>query len=132
MTHNAKFAVKIAILTVGLVGTFLAGSTKKIALADGGPLILCPPKTSCAPIGVVADGGPILVCPPDPKHPCSNNLPPVSVADGGPILVCPPSQKNCNNNLPPPPASVADGGSILVCPPNPQKPCSNNLPPMIG
>jgi len=131
MTHNAKFAVKIAILTVGLVGTFIAGSTKKITLADGGPLILCPPKTSCAPIGVVADGGPILVCPPNPQKPCSNNLPPVSVADGGPLPLCAPSDTKCQKQNPLP-LNVADGGPILVCPPDPKHPCSNNLPPMIG
>jgi hypothetical protein len=41
---NAKLAVRIAILAVGMVGTFVAGSVQAIPVADGGPIILCPPK----------------------------------------------------------------------------------------
>jgi hypothetical protein len=42
---NAKLAVRIAILVVGLVGTFIVASTQPISLADGGPIFVCPPKT---------------------------------------------------------------------------------------
>lgn len=41
---NAKLAIRIAILTVAMVGTFIAASFQPISAADGGPLILCPPK----------------------------------------------------------------------------------------
>jgi len=76
-TANAKLALRIAILTVGLIGTFIAARGQSVS---------------------VADGGPILVCPPNDKH-CQVNLPAVG-ADGGPILVCPPNDKNCQVNLP--------------------------------
>jgi len=49
-----KHAIRIAILTVGLVGTFLVAAVPQVPTADGGP---------------------IFVCPPSDKH-CSNNLPP--------------------------------------------------------
>ncbi len=39
-----KRAVRIAILIVGLVGTFLTATVPLVPAADGGPLILCPPK----------------------------------------------------------------------------------------
>lgn len=43
---NAKLAIRIAVLTVGMVGAFLAASVQPIATAtDGGPLILCQPGT---------------------------------------------------------------------------------------
>lgn len=41
-----KRAVRIAILIVGLVGTFLAAAAPQVPTADGGPLILCPPKAT--------------------------------------------------------------------------------------
>ncbi|HEX3822097.1 MAG TPA: hypothetical protein VHW45_17335 [Candidatus Sulfotelmatobacter sp.] len=41
---TAKTAVSIAILVVGMVGTFMAGSFQPVSAADGGPLILCPPR----------------------------------------------------------------------------------------
>jgi len=45
---NAKLVAKIAILTAVMIGTFLAASVQPIPTADGGPLILCPPKsTTC-------------------------------------------------------------------------------------
>jgi hypothetical protein len=56
MKMNAKLAIRIAILTVGLVGAFVAANTQPVS---------------------VADGGPILVCPPGDKH-CQVNLPPMS------------------------------------------------------
>ena len=42
---NAKLAIRIAILTAVMVGTFIAGSVQQVPVADGGPLILCPPRT---------------------------------------------------------------------------------------
>jgi hypothetical protein len=42
-----KRAIRIAILTVGLVGTFIAASVQQVPAQDGGPIPLCPPKTSC-------------------------------------------------------------------------------------
>jgi hypothetical protein len=42
-------AIRIAILMVGLVGTFLAATAQQVPAKDGGPLILCPPNTRCAP-----------------------------------------------------------------------------------
>ncbi|HVN22223.1 MAG TPA: hypothetical protein VMU05_25780 [Dongiaceae bacterium] len=39
-----KRAVRIAILIVGLVGTFLTATVPLVPAADGGPLILCPPR----------------------------------------------------------------------------------------
>jgi hypothetical protein len=41
---NAKLAIGIAILMVGMLGTFVAASFQPVPAADGGPLILCPPK----------------------------------------------------------------------------------------
>ena len=41
---NAKLAIRIVILAVGMVGTFIAASVQPISAADGGPLILCPPR----------------------------------------------------------------------------------------
>jgi hypothetical protein len=40
-----KRAVRIAILAVGIVGTFLAATAQQVPAKDGGPLLLCPPKT---------------------------------------------------------------------------------------
>lgn len=40
-----KRALRIAILMVGIVGTFVVAAVPKVPAADGGPLILCPPKT---------------------------------------------------------------------------------------
>jgi hypothetical protein len=42
---NAKLVIRIAILTLGLVGTFIAANTQPISVADGGPILVCPPKT---------------------------------------------------------------------------------------
>ncbi|HYM77636.1 MAG TPA: hypothetical protein VE377_16810 [Candidatus Dormibacteraeota bacterium] len=39
-----KRTIRIAILIVGLVGTFMAAAVPQVPAADGGPLILCPPK----------------------------------------------------------------------------------------
>ena len=42
---NVKHAIRIAILVVGLVGTFVAASIPPIPVADGGPIWMCPPGT---------------------------------------------------------------------------------------
>ena len=39
-----KRAIRIAVLMVGVVGTFLAAAVQQVPAQDGGPLILCPPK----------------------------------------------------------------------------------------
>jgi hypothetical protein len=39
-----KRAIRISILMVGLVGTFIAAAVQQVPAADGGPLYLCPPK----------------------------------------------------------------------------------------
>jgi hypothetical protein len=45
---NAKRAIRILILTAGLVGTFIAASVPPVPLADGGPIFVCPPgDTHC-------------------------------------------------------------------------------------
>ena len=41
---RAKRAVRIAILMVGLVVTFVAAAVVPLPAQDGGPLLLCPPK----------------------------------------------------------------------------------------
>lgn len=44
-----KRALRITVLIVGLMGTFVAAAVPKVPAADGGPLILCPPKsTNCS------------------------------------------------------------------------------------
>lgn len=43
MKANLKLAIRIAVLSVGLVGAFFAASVEPVPAADGGPLILCPP-----------------------------------------------------------------------------------------
>jgi hypothetical protein len=41
--------IRIAILMLGFVGTFLAAAVQQVPAQDGGPLILCPPNSKCAP-----------------------------------------------------------------------------------
>lgn len=41
-----KRTIRIAILVVGLVGTFLAAAVPQVPTADGGPLLLCPPRAT--------------------------------------------------------------------------------------
>jgi hypothetical protein len=43
---NAKLVAKIAILTAVMIGTFLAASVQTVPSADGGPLLLCPPRST--------------------------------------------------------------------------------------
>ncbi len=47
-----KRAFRIAILMIGLVGTFVAAAVQQVPAQDGGPLILCP-KTGCQSLPVV-------------------------------------------------------------------------------
>ena len=48
MKLSAKLVAKIAILTVAMIGTFVAAGVQAVPSADGGPLLLCPPRsTSC-------------------------------------------------------------------------------------
>jgi len=44
---NAKRVIRIAILIVGLVGTFLAANMQSVPVADGGPIFVCPPGHHC-------------------------------------------------------------------------------------
>ena len=39
-----KRTIRIAVLMVGLVGTFIAAAVQQVPAADGGPLLLCPPR----------------------------------------------------------------------------------------
>jgi hypothetical protein len=39
-----KRAIRMSILMVGLVGTFVAAAVQQVPAADGGPILLCPPK----------------------------------------------------------------------------------------
>jgi hypothetical protein len=39
-----KRTIRIIVLMVGLVGTFIAAAVQQVPAADGGPLLLCPPK----------------------------------------------------------------------------------------
>ena len=39
-----KRTLRIAILMVGLVGTFIAATVQQLPAADGGPILMCPPK----------------------------------------------------------------------------------------
>ena len=48
MVHiNAKHAIRIAILVVGLVGTFIVANVQTVPVADGGPIFVCPPGGKC-------------------------------------------------------------------------------------
>ena len=49
MKANAKLAIRIAILTVGMVCTIIAASVQPVPTADGGPLPLCPPSQKSCP-----------------------------------------------------------------------------------
>ncbi len=43
-----KRAIRISILMLGLVGTFIAAAVQQVPAQDGGPLILCPQR-QCQP-----------------------------------------------------------------------------------
>ena len=38
-----KRTIRVVVLMVGLVGTFIAAAVQQVPAADGGPLLLCPP-----------------------------------------------------------------------------------------
>ena len=39
-----KRAIRITVLIVGVVGTYLAAAVPQVPALDGGPIILCPPR----------------------------------------------------------------------------------------
>ena len=43
---NAKLVAKIVVLAAVMIGTFVAASVQSVPSADGGPLILCPPRST--------------------------------------------------------------------------------------
>jgi hypothetical protein len=43
---SAKLVAKIAILTALMIGAFVAASVQTLPSADGGPLLLCPPRST--------------------------------------------------------------------------------------
>jgi len=43
---NVKLVAKIVVLAAVMIGTFVAASVQAVPSADGGPLILCPPKAA--------------------------------------------------------------------------------------
>ncbi|MGO9087653.1 MAG: hypothetical protein ACLQBK_20755 [Candidatus Sulfotelmatobacter sp.] len=47
-----KRAIRITILTVGIVGTFLAAAVPQVPAMDGGPIFVCPPKQPKCPINL--------------------------------------------------------------------------------
>jgi hypothetical protein len=38
-----KRAIRISILMISVVGTFLAATVQQVPAADGGPILVCPP-----------------------------------------------------------------------------------------
>jgi hypothetical protein len=40
-----KRAIRTLILTVGIVGTFVAAAVQQVPASDGGPIITCPQRT---------------------------------------------------------------------------------------
>jgi hypothetical protein len=39
-----KQAIRISILMLGLVGTYVAAAVPQVPAPDGGPILLCPPQ----------------------------------------------------------------------------------------
>jgi hypothetical protein len=39
-----KRTIRIAVLMVGVVGTFIGAAVQQVPAADGGPILTCPPK----------------------------------------------------------------------------------------
>ncbi len=39
-----KRTIRILILMVGLVGTYVVAAVQQVAAPDGGPIFVCPPK----------------------------------------------------------------------------------------
>jgi hypothetical protein len=45
-----KRAIRMSILMVGVVGTFLGATVQPVPAADGGPILVCPPNDkTCKP-----------------------------------------------------------------------------------
>jgi hypothetical protein len=40
-----KRAIRISILMLGLVGTYVAAAVQQVPAPDGGPILVCPPKS---------------------------------------------------------------------------------------
>ena len=45
-----KQVVRILILMLGLVGTYVAAAVPQVAAPDGGPIITCPPQQQQQPL----------------------------------------------------------------------------------
>jgi hypothetical protein len=43
-----KQAVRISVLMLGLVGTYVAAAVPQVPAPDGGPILLCPPPGKCS------------------------------------------------------------------------------------
>lgn len=43
VTFDAKLAIRMAILAVAMVATFVAATYEPVSAADGGPIFLCAP-----------------------------------------------------------------------------------------
>ena len=41
--QTTKFAIRIVILSAGLLGTYFASSVGRLPAADGGPILVCQP-----------------------------------------------------------------------------------------
>jgi hypothetical protein len=39
-----KLAIRISILMLGLVGTYVAAAVQQVPAFDGGPILVCPPR----------------------------------------------------------------------------------------
>jgi hypothetical protein len=44
-----KKAIRISVLMVGLVGTFIAATVQQVPALDGDPIPTCPPPTKVCP-----------------------------------------------------------------------------------
>lgn len=47
-----KRAIRISILMLGLVGTYVAASVQQVPAFDGGPIMVCPPNQRNCPINL--------------------------------------------------------------------------------
>ncbi len=47
-----KLAVRITVLILGLMGTYVAAAVQQVAAPDGGPILVCPPRQPNCPINL--------------------------------------------------------------------------------
>jgi hypothetical protein len=47
-----KHAIRISILMLGLMGTYVAAAVPQVPAPDGGPILTCPDK-SCKPLAAM-------------------------------------------------------------------------------